>query len=92
MTLDPVRLAVGAAWLSALAGLGLWVWMAWRCDCAITKMRLYDCGVVLVFSAVLTWLLVKSEPMNAFDWAMVFLGPLFIAAALWRLNRTRLGR
>ena len=26
--------------------------------------------------------------MMAVDWAMVFLGPLFIAAALWRLART----
>ena len=92
MTLDPVRLAVGVAWLATLAGLGLWVWMAWRCHCPIRKLRLHDCGVVLVFSAVLTWIVVKAEPMNAFDWAMVFLAPLFIAAALWRLNRTRMGR
>jgi len=31
---------------------------------------------------------VQDRPMMAVDWAMVFLGPLFIAAALWRLART----
>lgn len=92
MTVDPVRLAVGAAWLATLGGLGLWIFMAVRCRCPLQKLRLHDCGVVLVFSAVLTWLVVKAAPMNAFDWAMVFLAPLFIAAALWRLNRTRMGR
>ncbi len=26
--------------------------------------------------------------MNAIDWTLVFLSPLFIVAALWRLART----
>jgi len=43
---------------------------------------------VLLFSGCLARLVVQDLPMRAVDWAMVFLGPLFIAAALWRLART----
>ena len=30
----------------------------------------------------------QEKPMSTWDWAMIFIGPLFIAAALWRLART----
>jgi hypothetical protein len=55
-------------------------------------VRFLDCGVVLLFSSILVRLVAQEGPMTAFDWAMVFLAPLFIAAALWRLNRTRMGQ
>jgi hypothetical protein len=45
--------------------------------------------VVLVFAAVLTRIVIQNREMTVFDWAMIFLGPLFIAAALWRLSRTQ---
>ena len=60
----------------------------------IQKLRLRDCGVVLLFSGILARIVVQDRPMMAVDWAMVFLGPLFIAAACggWRGRRRAPGR
>jgi hypothetical protein len=69
----------------------MWVWSWFGEKNAIKKLRLRDCGVVLLFSGILTRVVIQERPMMAVDWAMVFLGPLFIAAALWRLTRTAKG-
>ena len=42
----------------------------------------------MLFSGILTRVVIQDRPMMSWDWAMVLLGPLFIAAALWRLART----
>ena len=31
---------------------------------------------------------VQARPLGVFEWVLMFIGPLFIAAALWRLART----
>ena len=43
---------------------------------------------VLVFSAILVRVVSQERPLGVFEWALFFIGPLFIAAALWRLART----
>jgi hypothetical protein len=90
--LEPILLARTGAWLVTGLGLGLVVWSGLRERDAVGKVRFLDCGVVLLFSSILVRLVAQEGPMTAFDWAMVFLAPVFIAAALWRLNRTRMGR
>ena len=42
----------------------------------------------LVFSAILVRVVTQDRPLGVFEWALFFIGPLFIAAALWRLART----
>lgn len=93
MSLDALNLSAGSlawtvSWLATGIGLGLWIWSWFGEKNPIQKLRLRDCGVVLLFSGILTRIVVQDRPMMAIDWAMVFLGPLFIAAALWRLART----
>ncbi len=88
MTLDPLQLAVGASWVATAIGAGLWLWSWLREKDAIRKLRLLDCGVVLLFASILVRIVAQERPMSVFDWAMIFVGPLFIAAALWRLART----
>ena len=88
MTIDPLQLAVGASWVATGIGAGLWLWSWLREKDAIRKLRLLDCGVVLMFASVLLRIVAQEKPMSVFDWAMIFVGPLFIAAALWRLGRT----
>jgi hypothetical protein len=44
---------------------------------------------VLVFSAILVRVAMQMRPLGVFEWALMFIGPLFIAAALWRLARTQ---
>ena len=51
-------------------------------------MRLRDCGVVMVFAGILVRVIAQDRAFGVFDWVMLLLGPLFIAAALWRLART----
>jgi hypothetical protein len=88
VTLDPVQLAVGASWVSTGLGAGLWLWSWLREKDAIRKLRFLDCGVVLLFASVLLRIITQERVMSVWDWAMIFVGPLFIAAALWRLART----
>ena len=54
----------------------------------IKRQRLHDCGIALVFSAILVLVVTQDRPLGVFEWALFFIGPLFIAAALWRLART----
>lgn len=82
------QLAVGASWVATAIGAGLWLWSWLREKDAIKKLRLLDCGVVLLFASILLRIVAQNRVMGAWDWAMVFIGPLFIAAALWRLART----
>ncbi|RZJ19020.1 MAG: hypothetical protein EON91_03090 [Brevundimonas sp.] len=88
MTADPVQMANVASWVATIVGLLMVVWGWLREQDAIRRLRLQDCGLVLVFAAVLTRIVVQERPMGVFDWVLVFLGPLFIGAALWRLART----
>lgn len=88
MNPDAVRIAVFASWAATGIGLGLWVWSWVGARNAIQKLRFRDCGVVLVFSAILARVVVQSRTLTAFDWFIMVVGPIFIAAALWRLTRT----
>jgi hypothetical protein len=88
MKFDIVHLAVLASWIATGVGLGLWLWSWVGEKDAIRKLRFKDCGVVLLFSSILLRIVAQARPMSLWDWAMAFLGPLFIAAALWRLART----
>lgn len=88
MTLDVHQFAVGASWVATAIGAGLWLWSWLRETDAIRKLRFLDCGVVLLFASVLLRIVAQEKPMSMVDWAMVFVAPLFITAALWRLART----
>ena len=88
MNLDIQQFAVGASWVASVTGVGLAVWSWFGARDAIRKLRFLDCGVVLLFSSILLRIVAQDKPMTIWDWAMVFMGPLFIAAALWRLART----
>ena len=77
-----------ASWIATGVGLGMWLWSWLGEKNAIQKLRWRDCGVVMLFSGILTRVVIQDRPMMSWDWAMVLLGPLFIAAALWRLART----
>jgi hypothetical protein len=86
--IDVNQLATGVSWVATAAGVGLWLWSWLGEKDAIRKLRFLDCGVVLLFSSILLRIVTQEKPMTILDWAMVFVGPLFIAAALWRLART----
>jgi hypothetical protein len=88
MTFDIQQFAIGASWVASATGLCLAVWSWFGARDAIRKLRFLDCGVVLLFSSVLLRVVAQDKPMSIWDWAMIFVGPLFIAAALWRLART----
>ena len=88
MTFDLQQFAIGVAWTVSAIGLGLWLWSWFREKDAVRRIRLLDCGLVLISSAVLLRIVAQEKPMSILDWAMAFLAPLFIAAALWRLART----
>jgi hypothetical protein len=93
VSLDALNLSAGSiawtgSWIATGIGLGMWVWSWFGEKNPIQKLRFRDCGVVLLFSGILARIVVQERPMVAIDWAMAFLGPLFIAAALWRLART----
>ena len=87
-TFEPAEVARIGSWIATGAGVGLWGWSWFGEKNAIRKLRFSDCGVVLVFSAVLVRVVAQERAMTPIDWALVFLAPLFIAAALWRLART----
>ncbi|HZV85881.1 MAG TPA: hypothetical protein VFF48_12925 [Brevundimonas sp.] len=82
------QFAVAASWIATAVGVGLWLWSWLREKDAIRKLRFLDCGVVLLFASVLLRVVAQNRPLSVWDWSIVFLGPLFIAAALWRLART----
>lgn len=88
MTVDAVSLSWTASWIATGLGVALWLWSWLGERNAIQKLRYRDCGVVLVFSGIILRVLVPTRELTPFDWAMVIIGPLFIAAALWRLART----
>ena len=88
MTFDVQQFAVGASWFATAIGAGLWLWSWLGAKDAIRKLRFLDCGIVLLFASILLRIVAQEKPMNMWDWAMVFVGPLFITAALWRLART----
>ena len=88
MTVDVLQFAVVASWVATGLGAGLWLWSWLREKDAIRKLRFLDCGVVLLFSSILLRIVAQTKAMGVWDWAMVFVAPLFIAAALWRLART----
>lgn len=86
--IDIQQVAVGASWVATAIGAALWLWSWLGEKNAIRKLRFLDCGVVLLFSSILLRIVAQDRPMSIWDWAVVFVGPLFIAAALWRLART----
>lgn len=88
MTVDIEQLAFGASWIATAIGVSLWVWSWVREKNPIQRMRLNDCGLVLVAAAILLRIVAQERSMSVIDWAMAFLAPLFIAAGLWRLART----
>ena len=88
MELTPASLANMASWVATGLGAGLWLWSWVREKNPIQKQRFLDCGTALVFASILVRVVVQERAMSMFDWAWVFLSPLFIAGALWRLART----
>lgn len=88
MNADAVQIATTASWVATGVGLGLWAWSWFGTKHPIQKLRFRDCGVVLVFSAILARVVVQSRALGPFDWFLLVVGPIFIAAALWRLTRT----
>ena len=88
MSFDPLQLAVYASWVATAIGAGLWLWSWLREKDAIRKLRFLDCGVVLLFASILLRIVTPTRVMSVWDWAMILVGPLFIAAALWRLAGT----
>ena len=88
MIFDLQQFAIGVAWVVSAIGIGLWLWSWIREKDAVRRVRLLDCGLVLISSAVLLRIVAQEKPMSILDWAMALLAPLFIAAALWRLART----
>ena len=88
MTWTINQFAVGIAWTASAVGIGLWLWAGLAEKHAVRRVRLLDCGLVLVSSALLLRIVAQDDPMGMIDWAIAFLAPLFIAAALWRLART----
>jgi len=89
VTLSPIMLAFYLSWAVTGLGVALWVWSWVRVSDPIGRLRFQDCGIVLVFAAIVTRVIIQDREMTVFDWAMILLGPLFIAAALWRLSRTQ---
>ena len=88
MELTPASLANTGSWIATGLGAGLWLWSWFRETNPIQKQRFLDCGTALVFASILVRVVVQEKTMSVADWALVFLSPLFIAGALWRLART----
>ena len=85
----PVEFAFLVSWVATGLGVGMWIWSWLRAQGPISKLRFRDCGVVLVLCAVMTRIVIQTRELTAIDWAILLLGPLFIAACLWRLTRTQ---
>jgi len=88
MIFDLQQFAIIVSWVATAAGIGLFGWSFARETDAIRRLRFQDFAVVLMFGSVLLRVVAQTRPMTVFDWAWVVLSPLFIAAALWRLDRT----
>ena len=86
---DAAHVAIVASWVATAVGVGLWLWSWFGTKIPLQRQRLHDCGIVLVFSAILVRVVMQARPLGVFEWALMFIGPLFIAAALWRLARTQ---
>ena len=88
MTADAAQVAATGSWVATGLGVGLWIygWLGQKNP--IAKMRFHDAGMVLVFSSIIVRVLIQNRAMTWFDWILVVVAPLFIAAALWRLKRT----
>jgi len=86
--MTPDALAIAGAWAATGVGLGMWVWGFAFERHLVRRQRLLDCGMVLVFSAILLRIVAQERPLGVFDWAMVILGPVFIGLSFWRLCRT----
>ena len=88
MTGDAAQVAATGSWVATGLGVGLWIygWLGEKNH--IAKMRFHDAGMVLVFSSIIVRVLIQDRAMTWFDWILVVVAPLFIAAALWRLKRT----
>ena len=88
MTGDAAQGAATGSWVATGLGVGLWIygWLGEKNP--IAKMRFHDAGMVLVFSSIIVRVLIQDRAMTWFDWILVVVAPLFIAAALWRLKRT----
>lgn len=89
MSLDPVLLARFVSWVATGLGLAMWLYSWFGPGDALRKRRLTDAAMVVIFAAILLRVLVKAAPLNAFDWFLAVVSPVFIAAALWRLSVTR---
>lgn len=85
---DAAQIAVVASWVATGLGFGLWLYGWFGTKAPLQRQRLHDCGIALVFSAILVRVVTQERSLGVFEWALFFIGPLFIAAALWRLVRT----
>jgi len=86
---SPYLFAFYVSWAATGLGVGLWLWSWVRVKEPIRRLRFQDCGVVLVFAAVMTRIVIQAQSPGVLDWVILIMGPLFIAAALWRLTRTQ---
>ena len=86
--MNPWPFVIAAYALTLLGTGGLWLWSWFLGRTPVKQMRLRDCGVVMVFAGILVRVITQDRAFGVFDWVMLLLGPLFIAAALWRLART----
>ena len=87
--MTPTDISILMAWGLTLYGVGLWVWSWTRVKDPIIRIRYYDSGVVIVFASTLALYALRDKELNFVDWILVFLGPLFISSAVWRLIRTQ---
>lgn len=87
--MTPADMTITLAWGLTLYGFGLWIWSWTRTSDPIVRLRFQDCGVVIVFASTLALYAVRERELNFLDWILVFVGPLFISSALWRLFRTQ---
>lgn len=85
---DAAEIAIVGSWVATGVGFGLWLYGWFGTQIPLKRQRLHDCGIALVFSAILVRVVTQDRPLGVFEWALFFIGPLFIAAALWRLART----
>ena len=69
-------------------GVGLWLVSWFGKGDPIRKQRLSDCGMALIFAAVLTRVIINPD-RTALDWVLGAVSPIFILAAIWRLSRTQ---